>query len=169
MAKRIVKFRLITYFEEIPNQVMPNGENVLVERTASMGQEVDLRQADEDRLDSLDALYTAEEAAAIEDGSYNGFDRDTLFAARGGIRPVPLVTAAEGEHGDFNSMDAVALGEYIKEQRLNVESTLALLPQDADEEQIQKLYDAENIALDNEPRKGVTDTLDARLTAVATA
>jgi hypothetical protein len=52
---------------------------------------------------------------------------------------------------------------------LNVDQTLALLPEDASEDQINTLYDAENYASENDPRKGVTDRLEARLAALAAA
>lgn len=164
---RIVKFRLVTYFDEVENQVTPNGETVLVERLASMGDEVDFRPADEERLDSLGALYTEDEAKAIQEGSYRGTDAGVLATFRGtASRPTGTVTAAEGEGnpGDIDSYpDAVALGEHIRDTRPNVEGTLALLPDNPSEEQIQKLYDAENIATGDSPRSGVVDKLDRLL------
>jgi len=44
-----------------------------------------------------------------------------------------------------------------------VDSTVALAGDD--EESIQKVLDAENIATENEPRKGVLDRLEAKLIA----
>lgn len=170
MTERMVKFRLITYFEEVDDPANPDGGKVLREHVASIGQVVDIPRAiDEQRLDSLGALYTAEEREAIDDGSYRGADANILRAARAGIRP-QLITPAEGESPsgvDIRSMDVDDLADHIRDSKLTVSDTLALLPEDASEDDITKLYDAETQATDNEPRKGVTDKLDAELARVA--
>lgn len=164
MNERIVKFRLVTFFDEVPNQVTPQGEPVLVERTASLGEKISLRPIDEKRLDSLGSLYTAEEAKAIEDGTYAGRDAGQLTAARSGRRVAPAtVEPADGEHGDLSSMDAEQLAEYITEHELNVEQTVALAGDD--EDSINKVLDAENLATENDPRKGVVRSLEAKLNA----
>lgn len=162
MAKRTVKFRLVTFFDQVANQVTPGGEDVLVERVASMGDEIELRKVDEERLDSLGALYTKDEAKAIKDGTYNGPDAPVLAAFTGGAIPAAgTVQPADGEHGDAASMDAPALAEYIREHRLNIKDTVALAGDDP--ESVQKVLDAENIATDNAPRQGVLDALEPRL------
>jgi hypothetical protein len=160
MTERIVKFRLVTYFDEVPNQVTPQGENVLVERTASLGEKIALREADEKRLDSLGALYTEDEAKAIEEGKYQGVDAALLAASRGGVRPQGQIQPADGE-GEASAMDAAELAQYIRENRLNIGETVALAGEDA--ESIQRVLDAENIATDNAPRAGVTEQLERRL------
>lgn len=163
---RIVKFRLVTYFNEAPNQVHPKGDPVLVEKYASMGEEIDLRPIDEKRLDDLGALYTADEAKAVRDGSYRGEDAALLFQSRQGIRPASTtgsIEPADGEHGDFASMDSAQLAEYMVEHELNVKNTLALLPESATADDVNKLLDAEGIASEGEPRKGVAEPLDAKL------
>lgn len=164
MAERIVKFRLITYFNEVDSPVDPN-QRVLTEKIAHLGEKVDIeRDADLKRLDELGALYTDDEAKAIEDGSYNGPDRAILFAARGSQQAAPSIEPADGEHGGTDQMDAATLGDFIVEHKLNVDQTVALAGDDPDS--IQKVLDAENIATDNEPRKGVLDRLEAKLAAV---
>lgn len=163
MNERIVKFRLVTYFDEVDNQVTPGGDTILVERTASMGQKISLRPKDEERLDSLGALYTDEEAKMIEDGTYKGSDAAVLSTFRGGLRPLApddAVSGAVGE-GDPATMDAVALGQYIRDNRLNAEKTVALAGDD--EESIQRVIDAENIATENSPRVTVLEPLEKRL------
>lgn len=164
MAERIVKFRLITYFNLVDSPVNPN-EQVLVEKIGHMGQKVDInRQADLDRLDELGALYSDDEAAEIEAGTYSGPEAALLYNSRNQtLAATPGIEAADGEHGDVAGMDAPTLAEYIKENRLNVDSTVALAGDD--EGSIQKVLDAENIATENEPRKGVTDRLEAKLIA----
>jgi hypothetical protein len=165
---RIVKFRLITWFEPVEDVTAPGGQ-VMREHIASMGEEVELPEGEEARLEKLGAFYSEEEQAAIEDGSYNGHDRFILSNFRAGKRPEGIVTPALGEGIDTSGMDAEQLSEYIRENRLNVDQTLALLPEDASEDQINTLYDAENYASENDPRKGVTDRLEARLAALAAA
>lgn len=165
--ERIVKFRLVTYFDEVPNQVSPLGDPVLVERYASMGEHVHLRPADEKRLDGLGALYSDEEAKAITEGTYTGADAALLASFRQGQKPPSLIQPAEGEgSGDIREMSTEQLADYIAENNLNVQDTLALLPEDADEDDINKLLDAEGLASENDPRVGVTKTLEARLSAL---
>lgn len=160
---RIVKFRLVTYFEEVPNPVHPNGDTVLVERTAPLGAKVSLRAADEQRLDSLGALYTKEEAKAIEDGSYKGFDSVLLYASRGGQKPASPIQPVDGEGPQTDDMSAEELAQYITENKLNVDDTVALAGDD--EDSINKVLDAENIASENDPRVGVVNRLEAKLNA----
>lgn len=163
MAEKIIKARLFTWFEEVDSPVQP-GTKVLAERIAHFGQKIDVtNDAYVERGEQYDAFYTDEEAKAIEDGTYQGFDRDRLFAARAGLRPTAPVEAIDDEHGDVASMDAAQLGEYIREHRLTVDKTVALAGDD--EASINKVIDAENIATENEPRKGVLDRLEAKLHA----
>src|SRR4051794_33303967 len=124
---RIVKFRLITWFETVDDPTAPGGQ-VMREKIASMGDEVEVPESEETRLDKLGAFYTAEEQAAIEDGSYNGHDRYTLANFRAGKKPEGLITPALGEGFDIGSMQADEVADYIRENRLTVDQTLALLP-----------------------------------------
>lgn len=166
--EKIIRVRLFTWFERVPNQVQPGGDPVLVERISHFGADVDLTNCDPVYLQrgvELGAFYSDEEAAAIRDGSYSGPDRELLFNARAGIRPARVVEDADDEHGDVSMMSAEQLGEHINDRKLSVPDTLSLLPEDADVDTIQKFIDAENFATDNEPRKGVMDKLEAQLSA----
>lgn len=163
--EKIIKHRLFTWFEEMPNPLMPDGPAVFTERIAHFGEKIDVTNpAMVQRGEALGSFYTEEEAQAIEDGTYNGPDRELLFNTLSGLgKPVPLVQAADGEHGDVSSMTSDQLGEYIATNQLNVEGTLALVPDDADTDTLNKFLDAENLATENEPRKGVTSVLERRL------
>jgi hypothetical protein len=167
MAKKIIKVRLFTWFEETASLVK-KGETVLTERIAHLGEEVDITNKDYlERGEQLNAFYTDAEAKKIKDGTYKGADAPILFSARQGqgfAPPAAAANAADGEHGDVASMDAPTLAEYIKEHKLNIDSTVALAGDDA--ESIQKVLDAENIASDNDPRAGVVSKLEAKLTAL---
>lgn len=167
MGKVIIRHRLVTWFEEVKDNLAPNGVNRR-ERIAGKGEEVEIPQDEIDRITSVNTdydppFYTDEQAEQIKAGTYDGPDRELLMSARLGQRPASLVTAIEGEHGDTASMDAAELADYIVEKRLNVDATVALAGDD--EASIQKVLDAENIASENDPRKGVVDRLEAKLNA----
>jgi hypothetical protein len=163
MAEKMIRDRLFTYFEEVPDTSTPDGK-VLRERLASLGQVVDITyQVSVDRGEELNSFYTDEERAAIEDGTYTGIDAESVFAARGGVQPKSDVLPADGETGTFDAVDAEELGRRINDERLTIPQTLALLPDDPSDEQIQKLIDAENIATGNSPRAGVIDPLEREL------
>jgi hypothetical protein len=173
MAKRIIKHRLFTWFEEVDSPVQP-GTTVLAERIAHFGQEIDITNPayiTRGELPEIDAFYTQTEAKAILDGSYSGPDAALLFSARSGSFAGPKqILPAEGEHGDVSSMDASQVAEIINPplfgldgKKLTVTETLALAGED--EDSINKVLDAENIATDNSPRAGVVDALEAKLNA----
>lgn len=159
MATKIIKHLLFTHYVEVPS-LTHKGETVLKERISSLGDKVDVRDEDIQRGERLHAFYTNEEAAQIEKGTYKGADAEAVYAARQGVKPRQLIEPAEGEHGPIEAMDAATLGEYIRENRLNVRQTVALIPEDADLETLQKFEDAENVATDNEPRQGVLNVVD---------
>jgi hypothetical protein len=167
MAKKIIKHRLFTWFEET-DSLVKKGESVLTERIAHLGQEVDITNKDYlERGEALGSFYTDAEAKAIKAGTYKGQDAAIVYAARQGLGfapPAAAENAAEGEHGDVGSMDAPQLAEYIKEHKLNIDNTVSLAGDDA--ESIQKVLDAENIATENDPRAGVVSKLEAKLTAL---
>lgn len=159
---KIIKHLLYTWFEEVEDPM--SGGKALRERIARLGDKVTItRHADVVRGERLGSFYTDSEAKAIEDGTYNGSDAEQVFAARSGVRVAPRVAPADGEHGDFAMMDAPQLADHIASNKLNVQNTLALLPADADAEDCQKLLDAENIATGNDPRTGVVDVLEKRI------
>jgi hypothetical protein len=167
--KKIIKHRLFTWFERTANPVDPSGGEVLTERIARMGEEADITNPDYvKRGEELDAFYTDKEAEAIRKGTYNGSDAEALYfhrnAMAGQSAPAQRVIQPMDDEGvDVAALDAEQLAEYIKENRLNVDQTVALAGDDVDS--IEKVLDAENLATENEPRKGVTDRLEAKLSA----
>lgn len=161
MAVKIIKHRLFTWFENVDSPV--HGEEVLTERINHHGEEVDITNpAYIKRGEELGSFYTDEEADQIRKGTYNGFDAEALYQARRQERTPSAIQPVDGEHGGVEGMDAAELGAYIKENSLTVSDTLALVPENADEETLQKFIDAENIATDNDPRKSVIEPLEKR-------
>jgi hypothetical protein len=183
MAERIVKARLITWFERVPNPAIDDGSTVLTEKIAHMGDKVNIEdEAQLARLDGLDALYTDDETAEIEDGTYSGFDADTLERFRSGllaqpapppgsvVSPLAESEAITGEGAlDVETASAEEIGDYIRDNKLNATKTLDLLPDDADEDLLNKFLDAENHATGNSPRAKVERTVEAKLNASAEA
>jgi len=174
MAKKIIKHLLYTYFDEVPNQAVP-GAIALQEQLGRLGEERDItRDVDLQRGEELGAFYTDEEAKAIEDGTYDGPDAEALSMARSGTVPTPTIQPADGEHGDIASMDTEALAALIAPSEfgeegkdLTVDETVALAGDGSDPDLINKVLDAENMATNNEPRKGVQDRLEAKLAAAS--
>jgi len=170
MAKRIIKHRLFTWFEETDSPVMPGGEPVYTERISHFGDEVDLPEAAIKRGEELDAFFSKEEAKKINEGTYTGQHAALLeqFAGRA-QKPQGVIQPADGEGPQTAGMSAEELGEYIHENKLTVDDTVALATE-GDTESIEKVWDAESHAAqlnDAEPRKGVTDKLDKMLQAAA--
>jgi hypothetical protein len=160
----IIKDRLFTWFEETDSLVQP-GTTVLTERIAHHGEKVDITNpVYVERGKLLGSFYTDDEAAAIEAGTYRGQDAEILYNRRAGIRPQSQIEPVEGEGFQVGAMSAEELGDYIRENKLTVDQTVALAGDDL--ESIEKVLDAENIATDNAPRRGVEDRLEAKMTAV---
>lgn len=182
LTERIVRYRQITYWDEVENQAQPNGDPVFIERIASKGEVVQLRPQDEQRLDAQPyggALYTPEEQSAIEDGTYSGFDADHLALVRAqghtqGPAPPPeqrQLTAAPGEAQDIGNegpqtegLSIDELAEYIRENDLTPDQTVALAGDDPDS--INRVLDAETQATDNDPRQEVVGRLESKLAYV---
>lgn len=170
MAKKIIKHLLYTYFEEVPNPAVP-GAIALQEHLGRLGEECDVtREVDLQRGEELGAFYTDEEVEAIEDGTYDGPDAEALGLARSGATPTPIIQPADGEHGDIRSMSSEDIAAMISPSEfgesgkdLTVDETVALAGDGTDADLINKVLDAENLATSNEPRKGVTDRLEAKL------
>lgn len=165
MTQKIIKHRMFTWFEEADSPVHPGG-TVLMERIPTFGQDVDITNpAYVERGESLDAFYSDEQADQIRAGKYNGPDAALLYQARHAGSTPPLFQARPDVQGELQvgDMDAVELAEYIVANRLNVPSTIALAGDS--EESINLVLDAENIASENDPRKGVVDALEKKLTA----
>lgn len=169
MALKIIKHRLFHWFEEVDSSVVP-GERGYVERLNHLGEEVDVTNpAYLKRGEDLDAFYTDDEAKAIKAGSYRGDDAGIVYNSRQnlGIQQSPMnAPTPDSPEADPSTMDAVALAEFITQNRLNAEQTVALAGDD--EDSINKVLDAENIATNNEPRKSVIEPLERKLTDATT-
>lgn len=164
MAVKIIKHRLFSWFEEVDSPVHSD-EKVLTERIAHLGQEVDITNpAFVKRGEELGSFYTDAEAKQIREGTYRGEDADILYRHRSGQLAAPQAAAIEGEGPQVDSLSTEELGDYIYENKLNVDQTVALAGDSL--ESIEKVLDAENLASDNEPRKGVTDRLEAKMKAI---
>ena len=166
MTEKIIKHRLFTWFEEMDSPTEPGQ---LRERVNTLGQKVDItRVADVARGEALGSFYTDEEAQQIEDGTYRGLDAEALYAAREGLGlstgAVGPMQPADGETGSVP--DAATLAQQIQDQNMKVADVLAMVPEDADSETIQRFIDAENIATDNEPRSSLIDALEKRQAAL---
>jgi hypothetical protein len=165
--EKIIKVRLFTWFENVDSPVEP-GTEVRTERISHFGERVEINdEASLQRGEEFDAFFTDEEADDIINGTYKGPLADHLANLGTHGTGVTPVLAAEGEHGDASSMSTEEMADYIKENRLNVSDTVALAGDD--EDSINKVLDAENIATGNDPRKGVVDHLEAKLAAAAQA
>src|SRR5262252_6747489 len=123
----------------------PAGMKVVEPREALAGETVTLDQIGQIALmkgEKSHAFYTTEERERIEAGA----------------NPDQPLSPAEG--GDVSSLGEYELAEYIKENNLTVNETVGLAGTDKD--LAHRLLQAENIATDGEPRKGV----EAGLTAI---
>jgi hypothetical protein len=162
MAEKMIKVLLFTWFHNEPSAINP-AETARLEKLARLGEVVDI---DDDyslqRGEELGAFFTDEERKEIEEETYAGEDAPAVYAALGVTAPpVGLIEPAGGEGPMALSVEALA--EYITENNLNSEQTIALAGDDADS--INKVLDAENIATDNEPRKSVVSALEKKLAA----
>jgi len=167
MAQKIIKHRLFTWFEVTPNPVDPSGPDVLTERINIAGDDVDITNEDYvKRGEDLDAFYTDEEADKIRAGTYAGTDADQVYYLRSGGQTaphnLPHISPADGEAGNLSVEE---LADKIRNEKLNVEQTVALAADDL--ASIEKVLDAENLATDNEPRRGVVDRLEAKMSAAS--
>lgn len=166
MAKKIIKHRLFTWFEETDNPFQPGGPSVLTERIAHLGEEVDITNpVYVQRGEDLGSFYSDEEAAQIKDGTYRGASAEAVFRARAGIAATNQIEPADDEGFQTDALTVDELADYIRENKLNVDQTVSLAGDTI--ESVEKVLDAENIATDNEPRKGVTERLEVKLAAVA--
>lgn len=170
--EKTIKHRLYTWFETVPDANDPSGEtNVRQERIAHLGQTIDITdEVSLRRGEELGAFFSDEEAAAIANGTYQGSVADAVYRARSGVRAAQVGEQEQlpaGEGIDVHEASSEELGDYIKENRLNVQATKDLIPDNADVDLLEKFYDAEGLATDNEPRKGVSDYIDARLAAAS--
>jgi hypothetical protein len=164
MPEVMIKARLFTWFRNEESAIDPE-QTQRTEKISHLGEVVDVDDdASFKRGEELDAFFTDEEREAIEEETYGGPGATAVYAARG-VTPQPeaLIQPAEGEGTQTSNLSAEELADYIKSNRLTVEETVALAGDDADS--INKVLDAENIATDNDPRKGVETALEAKLSA----
>ena len=165
MTEVMIKHLLVTWFRNEPSAIDPE-QTVRLEKINRIGDVVDIDDdASYQRLEELGSFFTDEEREKIEAGTYNGAGAAQVYAALGqtNIAPEVLIEDAEGEGRQVDNLSSEELAEYIKSNRLTVEETVALAGDDADS--INKVLDAENIATDNDPRKGVETALEAKLAA----
>jgi len=123
----------------------PAGMKVVEPREALSGETVTLDQIGliaQMKGEKAHSFYTTEERERIEAGAN------------------PDQPLSPGEGGDVSSLGEYELAEYIKENNLTVNETVGLAGTDKD--LAHRLLQAENIATDGEPRKGV----EAGLTAI---
>ncbi|HKV43864.1 MAG TPA: hypothetical protein VJT32_04205 [bacterium] len=121
----------------------PDGTQRIEAREAKHGDVVTLEQMGEiarQKGEQSGAFYTDEERERIE---------------AGGSPDAP----AGGAGGDVSSLGEYELAEYIKSNNLTVGDTVALAGSDKD--LAHRVLQAENIATDGEPRKGVETGLTA--------
>lgn len=161
MEKRI-KFRLFHFYEEV---AVPGdtSKTMLVERYASFGQTADIsREEDIARGEKLGAFFSDEESQAIEDGTYRGPAYDQLRSNAGNPGEGSQQALGAGTP-DISGMSDEQIAELIQNgndgQGLNVAETVALAGNDKD--LAEKVLDAEIIASESDPRKGVEKGLEA--------
>jgi len=124
----------------------PSGLKSIEVREAHRGDTVTLEQIGliaQTKGEKAHSFYTDEEREALEEG-----------------RDPDAPEGSAGASGSISEMGEYELAEYIKEQNLTVGDTVALAGTDKD--LAHRVLQAENIATDGEPRKGV----EAGLTAI---
>jgi hypothetical protein len=167
MAQKIIKVRLFTWFENVESPIDPS-EEVRTERISHFGEDVDINdETSVARGEELDAFFSDEDAAAIRDGTYDG-PQAALLETFGQHQAATqgVVTPALGEGPQTSTLSTDELADYIVENKLSVNETVALATE-GDADSINKVYDAEVAAAQTkgvDPRKGVTDRLDSMLT-----
>lgn len=170
--QRIIKVRLFTWFRNQESPAVP-GEQVRMEMISHMGDDVVIDdEASLARGEELGAFYSDEEADQIRNGTYSGSDAAILEHVSGN-KQLPAgnaeVTDLEGEGPQTETLSSEELGEYINENKLNVDKTVSLATE-GNADSINKVLDAEDHAArlrGNDPRNGVVDRLEAMLTAAS--
>jgi len=139
---RIVRALRFIYTVQVED---PSGAKTIDTREAFAGETVTLEQIGliaQMKGESSHSFFTTEERERIEAGAN------------------PDEPLSPGEGGDLSSLGEYELAEYIKSENLTVQQTVDLAGTDKD--LAHRLLQAENIATDGEPRKGV----EAGLTAI---
>jgi len=139
---RMIRTLRFAYTVQITDEA---GNVVIAAQEALQGDVVTLEQIGQIALkkgEESHAFYTNDERERVEAGDS------------------PDEPAALGAGGDLSSMGEYELAEYIKSNNLTVGDTVALAGSDKD--MAHRVLQAENIATDGEPRKGV----EAGLTSI---
>lgn len=173
--ERMVKALLVTYHVEVDAPGSPSGK-ALAERLVHLGDIVDASEippAELDRLERAGAFYSVEDHKAIKAGKYKGPDAASVRAALNDARVIqPLDEEVEETAAEFDleSMSDEQVAQYILDNNLNVDKTLALA-ENATSDQLEKLLDAESLVANTneaDPRKGVVKGIEAKLSALTT-
>ena len=143
---RVVRFARFLYTVAVAD---PTGLTVVEPKEALAGEEVTLEQI------GLIAQMKGEKAHAF----YTSEERERMEAGENPDEPLSLSSS-----GDVSSLGEYELAEYIKgsnpdSKELTVSETVALAGGDKD--LAYRLLQAENIATDGEPRKGVEAGLNS--------
>jgi len=139
---RVIRALRFIYTVQIDD---PIGLKVIEPREAMNGETVTLEQIGllaQMKGEESHAFYTDDERERLEEGGN------------------PDEPPSPDSGGDLSSMGEYELAEYIKANNLTVNATVALAGDDKD--LAHRLLQAENIATDGEPRKGV----EAGLTSI---
>lgn len=142
---RVVKHLLFPYFVEEDSDTTP-GARVFAEHLAHRGDTVktsEMRELDLKKGERLGSFFNDEELSALEKA--------------GGVGQANL----EAISSEFSASEAGPheISEYIVENQLNVDETVALSGGDA--ETAQRVMEAESIASGGDSRKGVIAGLEA--------
>jgi hypothetical protein len=140
---RVVKHLLFPYFIEGESAMQP-GLMVFYEKIAKRGEEIDiseLREADLEKGERLGSFFNDDEMRQIARAGVEG----NLEAAGVGFD-----ASEAGEH---------EIAEYITENRLTVDETVAL--SGGDPVVAQRVLEAESVASGGDSRKGVVAGLEA--------
>lgn len=172
MATKMIKFRSFFYYVERPALGVPD-QNLLAEKMGFFGEEHDIpREEDLARGEELGAFFTDDEVEQIKAGKYTGPEAELLgqepmsvalteeeAATQRQAMPQNAGDGAPAVGIDVREEDAETIALYIKSQKLTVAETVALAEGDA--ELAEKVLDAEGMATNSDPRKGVVEALEA--------
>lgn len=174
MAEKMIRALLFTYGREIDNPLFVEGQDaparIVVEGLAHLGDVVDISRPYDLMIgEKYDAFFTDEQRAAIEDGTYTGIDAPSIYQARLQAERSKIEPAIGEGTVDASQLSTEELAEHIQTgnngKPLNVAATIELAGDGDDIDRINKVLDAENMAMQEKggPRSGVVDALEKRL------
>src|SRR5688572_6195741 len=145
---RTVKVLIFTYHKEVDHPAYA-GIKTVVEKMAKLGDTIpldELTPASLEKGERLGAFYTDAELKAAESGSSS---------------------EGEGDEGapNFSEMGEFELAEHLKNEKPNVQDTVAMAGDDSD--LAARILEAEGIASSGDPRSGVVDGLNKIIEAAA--